>query len=150
MHHWPAITESVHAQMLSDSRVPSYNLCNIQKEVEGECKRAWNMKCYSDQGCYSDTLITVDCEEENNRARDLQTYVIQCFDNSECTTATCLQKKFVDRHPSRRCVDCDGPVDQITRFEVIPKVLVFAINHESVKVSKKNVFVMESLLLCLG
>jgi len=59
MHHWPAITESVHAQMLSDSRVPSYNLCNIQKEVEGECKRAWNTKCYSDRGCYSDTLITV-------------------------------------------------------------------------------------------
>ena len=43
----------------------------------------------------------IESEEENNRAKDLQTCVIQCFDNSECTTATCLQKKFVDRHPSK-------------------------------------------------
>ena len=35
MHHWPAITESVHAQILSDSRVPLYNLCNIQNKCKG-------------------------------------------------------------------------------------------------------------------
>src|ERR1700727_869826 len=54
--------------------------------------------------------------------------------------AICLQKKFVDQHPSRRCADCESPIDQITRFAVVPKILVFAINHEYVKFSKKISF----------
>ncbi|KIM74019.1 hypothetical protein PILCRDRAFT_80449 [Piloderma croceum F 1598] len=49
----------------------------------------------------------------------------------------CLQKKFIDRHPRRRCTHCNGEVDQITRFETVPKVLAFAVDDASVIVSKK-------------
>jgi len=51
-----------------------------------------------------------------------------------------LQKKFLDRHPRRRCGHCDGEVDQITRFEIVPKVLVFATNGAPIKASKKISF----------
>jgi hypothetical protein len=94
----------------------------------------------SDNIIASNWLRCVDCEDENNRANDLQTCVIQCSDAADCTTATCLQKKFVDRHPTRRCTQCCGELDRITRFEIIPKILVFAVNHESVRVSKKMRF----------
>jgi uncharacterized protein with PIN domain len=50
----------------------------------------------------------------------------------------CLQKKFMDHHPRRRCTHCNGEVDQITRFETVPKVLAFAVDDASVTVSKKN------------
>ena len=98
----------------------------------------------SDNIIASSWLRCVNCGTEINRNMDLQTCVIQCFDVSNCTTATCLQKKFIDRHPRRRCDQCNGEVDQMTRFEIVPKVLVFAINNSSVKVSKKISFSNEN------
>jgi hypothetical protein len=94
----------------------------------------------SDNIIASTWLKCIDCKnEEINRSRDLQTCVIQCSD-TECTTAMCLQKRLKYRHPTKKCVSCHGEVNQITKFEIIPKVLVFAINHPSVGVSKKICF----------
>jgi hypothetical protein len=93
----------------------------------------------SDNIIASSWLKCVVCKEEHNKYTDLQTCVIQCS-NVSGTTAMCLQKRFIDRHPRRRCGHCNGEVDEITRFEIVPKVLVFAINSGSVKVSKKISF----------
>jgi len=94
----------------------------------------------SDNVIASSWLRCVDCKEENNRDVDLQTCVIQCPNASNCTIAMCLQKKFIDRHPRRRCTHCNGEIDQITRFETVPKVLIFAVGDASIKVSKKISF----------
>jgi len=91
----------------------------------------------SDHVIASSWLKCVDCKESDNRNADLQTCVIHCSDAINCTIAMCLQKKFIDRHPRRRCTHCNGEVDQITRFETIPKVLAFAVDDASVIVSKK-------------
>jgi hypothetical protein len=44
----------------------------------------------SDNVIASTWLHCVDCHEEINRCRDLQTCVIQCIGASDCTTAMCL------------------------------------------------------------
>ena len=85
-------------------------------------------------------LRCIDCQDENNLNNNLQTCVIQCPDDRDCTTSMCLQKKFRDRHPRKRCGHCNGEVDKITRFDVIPKVLVFSVSDATVRVSKKISF----------
>jgi hypothetical protein len=96
----------------------------------------------SDRIIASSWLKCINCAEETNRDVDLQTCVIQCTGDLSCTTSVYLQKKFLERHPRRRCGHCDGEVDQITRFEVVPKVLIFANNGASIKASKKIAFMM--------
>jgi hypothetical protein len=91
----------------------------------------------SDNIIASHWLKCVDCQDENSRSNDLQTCVIQCSDYTDCTTAACLQKRLVDRHATRRCNKCHGALDQITRFETIPNIIVFALNHKSIRVSKR-------------
>ncbi|KIM72209.1 hypothetical protein PILCRDRAFT_82085 [Piloderma croceum F 1598] len=98
------------------------------------------LRIRSDRIIASSWLKCINCSEETNRDVDLQTCVIQCTGALSCTTSMYLQKKFLDRHPRRRCGHCDGEVDQITRFEVVPKVLVFAINGAPIKASKKISF----------
>jgi len=52
----------------------------------------------------------------------------------------CLQKKFRDCHPRRKCVHCDGDIDKVMCFNIIPKLLVFSVFDASVRVSKKISF----------
>jgi hypothetical protein len=94
----------------------------------------------SDNVIASTWLRCMDCGEENNLNKDLQTCVIQCSEDRDCTTSECLQRRFRDRHPRRRCDLCGGEIDKITRFDVIPKILVFSVSDSSVRVSKKISF----------
>lgn len=104
----------------------------------------------SDNVIASTWLRCVDCHEEINRCRDLQTCVIECIGASDCTTAMCLQKRFIDRHPRRTCSTCNGKMDQITQFEIVPKVIVFAVDNASVKVSKKICFLEDEKQVVFG
>ena len=94
----------------------------------------------------SDTIVAsawqqcIECEDESNLHNDLQTCVIQCDYERDCTISACLQKRFRERHPRRRCAQCDGEIDNIMCFDFIPKVLVFAVSDVSVRVSKKISF----------
>jgi hypothetical protein len=94
----------------------------------------------SDNVIASTWLRCISCESETNLHCDLQTCVIQCAHDRDCTISVCLQKKFRDRHVSRRCNHCNGEVDKIMRFDVIPKVLAFSVFDESIRVSKKISF----------
>jgi len=94
----------------------------------------------SDNAIASSWLRCVDCENENSLNIDLQTCVIQCSEYCECTISMCLQKKFRDCHPRRKCVHCDGDIDKVMRFNIIPKLLVFSVFDASVRVSKKISF----------
>jgi len=82
----------------------------------------------------------VGCEDESNLHNDLQTCVIQCDYDRDCTTSVCLQKRFRERHFRRRCAQCDGEIDNIMCFDVIPKIIVFAVSDASIRVSKKISF----------
>jgi len=59
----------------------------------------------------------------------------------------CLQNRFIDRHPRRTC---GGKIDQITQFEVVPKVVIFAVDNASVKVSKKIHFLEDEKHVVFG
>jgi len=94
----------------------------------------------SDNVIASTWLRCISCEDESRLSNDLQTCVIQCADDRDCTISMCLQKKFRDRHVRRKCISCDGEVDRVMRFNIIPKVLVFSVTDNSVRVSKKISF----------
>ena len=86
----------------------------------------------SDNVIASTWLRCTACEDESRLSNDLQTCVIQCADDRDCTISMCLQKKFRDRHVRRKCISCDGEVDRVMRFNIIPKVLVFSVTDNSV------------------
>jgi hypothetical protein len=94
----------------------------------------------SDNIIASAWLQCVSCKDETNLNNDLQTCVIQCNNDRDCTTSHCLQQRFQHRHPRRRCTQCHGEVNKIMRFNVVPKVLVFDLQSASVVVSRKICF----------
>ena len=94
----------------------------------------------SDNIIASAWLMCVDCKHKTNMEDDLQTCVIQCPDDRDCTTSQCLQQKLQHRHLRRRCTNCGGEVDKIMHFNNIPKVLVFSIQNPSIKASRKICF----------
>jgi len=51
----------------------------------------------SDNVIASTWLRCISCEDESRLSNDLQTCVIQCADDRDCTISMCLQKKFRDR-----------------------------------------------------
>lgn len=81
----------------------------------------------------------VDCEREDDLNKDLWTCVIQCHDQ-DTTTAVCLQRRFQENYHGRRCAHCDGALNKIMRFGIIPKILVFSVSQNSIQVSKKISF----------
>ena len=92
----------------------------------------------------------IECENESNLHNDLQTCVIQCDYDCDCTTYVCLQKRFREHHPRRRCAQCDGEIDNIMRFDVLPKILVLAVSDASVRVSKKISFHDDGSVVVFG
>jgi hypothetical protein len=90
----------------------------------------------SDNIIASNWLYCVECNDESDLHDDLQTCVIQCTRDNNCTISTCLKRKFKDRH-SDKCIQCDGEMDRIMRFDIIPPILVFSVADSSVSVSKK-------------
>jgi hypothetical protein len=92
----------------------------------------------------------IECENESNLHNDLQTCVIQCDYDHDCTTSVCLQRRFRERHPRRRCAQCDGEIDNIMRFDVLPKILVLAVSDASVRVSKKISFHDDGSVVVFG
>jgi hypothetical protein len=93
----------------------------------------------SDNVIASTWVHCIDCGHEDNLNRDLQTCVIQCHEEN-ITTSACLQKRFQEHYPRMRCEHCDGALDKIMRFDIIPKVLAFSVSGHSVQVSKKISF----------
>ena len=91
----------------------------------------------SDNVIASHWFCCVDCGVESNVNDDLQTCVIECTTDRDCTISACLQKKFKDRHPRKKCDHCHGDVDVIMSFDEVPKVLAFSSLDTSVQVSKK-------------
>jgi hypothetical protein len=85
----------------------------------------------SDNDIASTWICCVDCGQEDNLNRDLQTCVIQCH-QQDITTAVCLQKRFQEHYPRRRCGHCDGALDKAMHFDVIPKILVFSVSDHSI------------------
>jgi len=94
----------------------------------------------SDNIIASNWIQCVECNQETNLNNDLQTCVIQCTQYQNYSTSECLQKKFQERHPRRRCTQCNGELDKIFRFDVIPKILVFSVQNADIKISKKISF----------
>ena len=94
----------------------------------------------SDNIIASAWMRCVECDAESNLNDDLQTCVIQCPRAHNCTISACLQKRLQSRDPERRCTDCNGEMDRIMCFNVVPKMLVFSVQDESVIVSKKISF----------
>ena len=90
----------------------------------------------SDNIIASNWLCCVECNDESDLHDDLQTCVIQCIGDNNCTISTCLQRKFKDRR-SDKCIQCDGEMNRIMRFDIIPKILVFSVADSSIRVSKK-------------
>ena len=93
----------------------------------------------SDNIIASNWICCVECGHEYNLNKDLQTCVLQCYDQG-ITTSACLQKRFQEHFPRRKCVHCGGALNKIMRFDVMPKVLVFSISQGSIEVSKKLSF----------
>ena len=87
----------------------------------------------------SNWIHCVDCGQEDNLNRDIQICVIQCPDQGT-TTSACLQKRFQEDYPRRKCRHCNGALSKVMRFDIIPKVLVFSISEPSIGVSKKISF----------
>ena len=94
----------------------------------------------SDNIIASNWIRCVECNRETNLNNDLQTCVIQCTQYKNCSTSECLQKKFQERHPRRRCTECNGELERIFRFDVIPKILVFSVQDADITISKKISF----------
>lgn len=90
----------------------------------------------SDNVIASNWIHCVGCGHEDNLNRDLQTCVLQCSDQN-VTTSACLQKRFQEHYPRRKCEQCDGALNKVMCFDVIPKVLVFSISEPSIQVSKR-------------
>ena len=94
----------------------------------------------SDNIIASTWIRCVNCGHENNLNKDLQTCVIQCHRQDPATTSACLQKRFQEPYRDRRCAHCDGELNKIMRFDIIPKILVFSVSQHSIQVSKKISF----------
>jgi hypothetical protein len=103
----------------------------------------------SDNIIASNWIHCVGCGHEDNLNRDLQTCVLQCSDQN-VTTSACLQKRFQEHYPRRKCEQCDGALNKVMRFDVIPKVLVFSISEPSIQVSKKISFRDDGSLVVFG
>jgi len=103
----------------------------------------------SDNVIASNWIHCVGCGHEDNLNRDLQTCVLQCSDQN-VTTSACLQKIFQEHYPRRKCEQCDGALNKVMRFDVIPKVLVFSISEPSIQVSKKISFRDDGSLVVFG
>jgi len=91
----------------------------------------------SDNIIASTWIRCMDCNDESSLHDDLQTCVIQCISDCDCTTSTCLQKRFKDHYPRKKCVRCNGGTDKIMQFNVVLKILVFSVANPSVQVSKR-------------
>ena len=91
----------------------------------------------SDNVIASHWFHCVDCDVESNVNDDLQTCVIECNADRDCTISACLQRKFKDRHPRMKCDHCHGDVDVIMSFDDVPKILAFSSLDPSIQVSKK-------------
>jgi len=72
----------------------------------------------SDNIIASNWVCCVDCGDEDNLNKDLQTCVLQCSDQN-ITTSTCLQKGFQEHYPRRKCEHCDGALNKVMHFDVI-------------------------------
>ena len=94
----------------------------------------------SDDAIASTWLRCIDCANESNLNSDLQTCVVQCLDDRDCTTSLCLQRRFRDRNPRRSCIQCGGEVDKVMCFNVIPQLLVFSVSNATIGVNKKISF----------
>ena len=94
----------------------------------------------SDNIIASNWIRCVECNQETNLNNDLQTCVIQCTQYQNCSTSECLQKKFQEPHPRRRCTQCNGELERIFRFDVVPKILVFSVQDVDIIISKKISF----------
>ena len=103
----------------------------------------------SDNIIASNWICCVECGHEDNLNKDLQTCVLQCYDQG-ITTSACLQKRFQEHFPRRKCVHCGGALNKIMRFDVMPKVLVFSISQGSIEVSKKISFCDGDSLVVFG
>jgi hypothetical protein len=103
----------------------------------------------SDNIIASTWVRCIDCNHENNLNKDLQTCVIQCHEQ-ETTTSACLQKRFQDNYTRGRCEHCEGALNQIMRFDTIPKVLAFSVSECSIQVSKKISFYNGDSLMVFG
>jgi hypothetical protein len=90
----------------------------------------------SDSIIASHWFCCVDCGVESNVNDDLQTCVIECTTDRDCTISACLQRKFKDHHPRKKCDHCHGDVDVIMSFDDVPKILAFSSLDASVRVSK--------------
>jgi hypothetical protein len=94
----------------------------------------------SDSIIASHWFCCVDCSVESNVNDDLQTCIIECTTDHDCTISACLQRKFKDHHPRKKCDRCHGDVDVIMRFDDVPKILAFSSLDASVQVSKRICF----------
>ena len=90
----------------------------------------------SDNIIASTWIHCVDCGHEDNLNGDLQTCVIQCR-KQDTTPSTCLQKRFQGHYPRRQSEYCDGALNKIMWFDLIPKILVCSVSEQSIQVSKK-------------
>ena len=68
--------------------------------------------------------------------KDLQTCVVQCPD-VDCTTFECMKQLLKNQEIGKFCIDCEGNLDRVTCFNVIPKVLVLFVQESLVRVSKR-------------
>jgi hypothetical protein len=94
----------------------------------------------SDHVIMSSWIQCVDCGDKSDLQNDLQTCVIQCHQGSGSSTAARLKKKFRDLHPRKRCTWCNGKMENIARFKVIPKILAFSVSDSSIHVNKRISF----------
>jgi hypothetical protein len=76
------------------------------------------------------------CHQETNMHEDLQTCVVQCH-NLHCTSSECMKQIFKHQDSGRKCVHFGGDVSRVTRFDVVPKILLLSIQDSSVSVSKR-------------
>jgi hypothetical protein len=104
----------------------------------------------SDNIIASTWIRCVNCGHENNLNKDLQTCVIQCHRQDPATTSACLQKRFQEPYHDRSCAHCDGELNKIMRFDIIPKILVFSVSQHSIQVSKKISFHDGDTLVVFG
>ena len=103
----------------------------------------------SDNVIASNWICCIDCGHQDNLNRDLQTCVLQCND-IDVTTSVCLQKRFEEKYPRRKCEHCDGALNKIMRFDIMPDVLVFSVSEPSIQVSKKVTFCDGYSLMVFG
>jgi len=75
-------------------------------------------------------------KQETNMNKNLQTCVVQC-PGVDCTTSECMKQLLKNQETGKTCINCGSNLDRVTRFNVIPKVLVLSVQESSVIVSKR-------------